>query len=62
MCSLPGQLDDEAVAADVESLALALIDHFLRFISASESDKASSFRLALVICEDVHFANIQVEG
>ena len=61
-CSLPGQLDDEAVAADGQSLALALVDHLLRFISASEGHETSTLGLALVVCEDVHLANIQVEG
>jgi len=47
--SLPGKLDDQAVAADRESLALDLIHDFLGLFSRAEGHKAGTLGLALVV-------------
>ena len=47
--SLPGELDDQAIASDGESLALALLDDGLRLVGRAEGHEAGALGLALVI-------------
>jgi len=53
-------LDDQAVAINSESLALALFDNRLSLVSRSERNKAGTLGLALVIEQDVYLAYIQI--
>ena len=56
--SLSSQLDNQTVAADSHPLALACLDDRLSLLRRAESDKASSFRFALVIEQDINLANV----
>ena len=60
-CSLPGELDDQSITFDGESLASTLLDYGLSFVCWAESDKSSSFGHALFIEQDVDLAHIKLE-
>ena len=60
VCSLSGELDNQAVATDGESLALALLDDLGSLLGGAEGHEASSLGLALIVQHDVDLANIEV--
>lgn len=58
--SLLSHLDDQTIALEDETLALAFRDCFLSIFKRVELHKACTFRLALVILEDIGFPHIEI--